>query len=147
MWYYPGSNSYFRRMKWVGILAAVVVIGSCFFPWVIIDSKNITISGIDASGTNYGKPGYFNLLMSAVYFALSLIPRIWAKRANLFFATLNLAWSFRNFILLAKCEGGVCPVRQPALSILLIASLVMLVMLILTPLAKQKKEPEESFAP
>ncbi|MCU7550340.1 hypothetical protein OCK74_14555 [Chitinophagaceae bacterium LB-8] len=133
-------------MKWVGILAAVVVIVSCFFPWVIIDSRNITISGIDASGTNYGKPGYFNFLLTAVYLILTLIPRIWAKRANLFFATLNLAWSFRNFILLAKCEGGECPVRQPALTILLVASIVMLVALILTPLAKQKKEPEESYS-
>jgi hypothetical protein len=134
-------------MKWVGILAAVLVIGSCFFPWVIIDSKNIIISGINASGTNYGKPGYFNMLLSAVYFALAFVPKIWSKRANLFFATLNFAWSFRNFILLAKCEGGECPDRQPALTVLLVASLIMLIALILTPLSsRQEAEPKESSA-
>ncbi len=130
-------------MKWVGILAAIAAIVSCFFPWVVIESKAIIISGIDASGTNYGKPGYMNLLLSGIFLILSFIPRIWAKRANLFFSTLNLAWSFRNFILLARCEGGECPSRQPALTILLIASIVMLIALTLTPLAtKQGKEPQ-----
>jgi hypothetical protein len=133
-------------MKWVGLLAAVTVIVSCFFPWVILDSKDILISGIDASGTNYGKPGYMNLLLSGIYFILTLVPKIWAKRTNLFFSTLNLAWSFRNFILLARCEGGECPSRQPALTILLIASIIMLIALILTPLStKQKEEPLESL--
>jgi hypothetical protein len=130
-------------MKWVGILAAISVIVSCFFPWVVIESKEIVISGIDASGTNYGKPGYLNLLLSGIFFILSFIPRLWAKRANLFFSTLNLAWSFRNFILLARCEGGECPSRQPALTILLIASIVMLVALTLTPLTtKQGQESQ-----
>lgn len=132
-------------MKWIGILAAMIVIGSCFFPWVIIDSKNIIISGIDASGTNFGKPGYFNFLLCAVYILLALIPKVWASRTNLFFSTLNLAWSFRNFILLARCEGGECPSRQPALVIILIASLIMLVVLLFTPLAtKSHEEPQES---
>ena len=119
-----------------------MVIVSCFFSWVVIESKEIVISGIEASGTNYGKPGYFNLLLSGIFFILSFIPRLWAKRANLFFSTLNLAWSFRNFILLARCEGGECPDRQPALTVLLVASLVMLVALVLTPLST--KESQES---
>lgn len=132
-------------MKWVGFLAALIVIGCCFFPWVIIDSKNLIISGIDATGTNYGKPGYFNILLSSVYLLFTLFPKVWAKRTNLFLSTLNLAWSFRNFILLAKCEGGDCPSRQPALTVLLIASLVMLVALLLTPLSRnQKTEPKEA---
>lgn len=127
-------------MKWVGILAAMIVIGSCFFPWVIIDSKNIIITGIDASGTNFGKPGYFNFLLCAVYVLLALIPKVWASRTNLFFSTLNLAWSFRNFILLARCEGGECPSRQPALVIILVASLLMLVALLFTPLSTKTHE-------
>lgn len=132
-------------MKWIGILAAMIVIGSCFFPWVIIDSKNIIITGVDASGTNFGKPGYFNFLLCSVYVLLALIPKVWASRTNLFFSTLNLAWSFRNFILLARCEGGECPSRQPALIVILVASLFMLVALLFTPLAtKSHEEPQES---
>jgi hypothetical protein len=135
-------------MKWVGILAAMIVIGSCFFPWVIIDSKNIIITGIDASGTNFGKPGYFNFLLCAVYVLLALIPKVWASRTNLFFSTLNLAWSFRNFILLARCEGGECPSRQPALVIILVASLLMLVALLFTPLStKTHEELQEPSSP
>jgi hypothetical protein len=130
-------------MKWVGILAAIVVIVSCFFPWVIIESKEIIISGIDASGTNYGKPGYFNLLLSSIFLILAVLPKMWARRTNLFIATLNLAWSFRNFILLARCEGGECPSRQPALTVLLVASFIMLIALVFTPLpTKLNREPD-----
>jgi hypothetical protein len=53
-----------RLMKWIGIAAAILLTISCFTPWVVIESKNITISGIDATGTNYGKPGYFHIIMA-----------------------------------------------------------------------------------
>ena len=130
-------------MKWVSILSAISVIICCFFPWVIIESKSIIISGVDSAGTNFGKPGYMNFFMAGIYFLLSWIPMLWAKRTNLFFAVMNLAWTFRNFILLGRCEGGECPVRQPALIIMLIASVVMLIALLFTPLsAKQGKETQ-----
>lgn len=126
-------------MKWVGILAALVVIISCFFPWIIIESKGILVTGVESGGTNFGKPGYMNFLLSGIFLILSLIPGSWTIRANLFTAGLNFAWSLRNFMLLARCEAGVCPERQTALYVLLIASLIMLVALIATPLATKKK--------
>lgn len=125
-------------MKWVGIIAALIVIGSCFFPWVIIESKDIVISGVESAGTNYGKPGYMNFLLCTVFLLLSFVSRSWSIRTNLFFAGLNFAWSVRNFIILARCEAGECPVRQPALYVLLIASIMMLIALFATPLAKDK---------
>jgi len=45
-------------------MAAILLVISCFTPWVFIASKNITVSGIDSAGTNFGKPGYFHLLMA-----------------------------------------------------------------------------------
>ena len=53
-----------RWMKWAGLAAAILLIVSCFSTWVTIISKNIIVSGVDATGTSYGKPGYFNLLMT-----------------------------------------------------------------------------------
>jgi hypothetical protein len=131
---------YFCSMKWVGIIAALIVIASCFFPWVIIESKGIVVTGVESGGTNYGKPGYMNFLLSGIFLVLSLVSRTWSIRVNLFIAGLNFAWSIRNFILLARCEAGECPERQTALYALLIASFIMLVALIGTPLASAKNK-------
>jgi hypothetical protein len=114
-----------KYLKWLGLLAAILLIASCFFPWVLIPSKNITITGIQSDGTNFGKPGYFNLLMTGLYILFALTPRVWAKRANLIVVALNMAWSLRNYFMVTACEGGECPDIQPALYILLISSIIM----------------------
>ncbi len=33
-----------RWMKWIGLAAAILLIISCFIPWVFIESKNITVT-------------------------------------------------------------------------------------------------------
>lgn len=114
-------------MKWIGLGAAVLLVVSCFTPWVIIESRNITVSGIDAGGTNYGKPGYFHFLMTAFFLSFHFIPRVWAKRANLPVLALNLGWAFRNFFIISACQGGECPVKQNGIWLVLLASLLMLV--------------------
>lgn len=108
-------------------MAAILLIVSCFTPWVIIESQNITVSGIDATGTTYGKPGYLHFILASLYIIFSLIPRLWAKRANLPVVAINTAWVIRNFLLVAVCRGGECPNRQLGLWLLLLASAIMLV--------------------
>ena len=53
-----------KYMKWIGLAAAVLLIVSCFTPWVIIASQNIVVSGVDATGTNYGLNGIAGIEMS-----------------------------------------------------------------------------------
>jgi len=115
-----------RYFKWIGLAAALLLIISCFTPWLTIASRNIVISGIDATGTNYGKPGYFNLLMTVCFIFFTLVPRVWAKRANLLVVALNLGWVIRNFIILPKCEGGECPEKQAGIYLMLVAGILML---------------------
>ncbi|MES1220926.1 MAG: hypothetical protein ABUT20_35835, partial [Bacteroidota bacterium] len=93
-----------RWMKWTGVVAALILIISCFIPWVLIESKNIAVSGVDATGTNFGKPGYFHLGMCFLFLVLSFIQRIWAKRTNLFVTALNLGWAIRNYFIISACE-------------------------------------------
>ena len=116
-----------RYMKWIGLAAAVVLAVSCFTPWMVIGSWNITVSGIDATGTSFGKPGYFHFVMAAFFIFFTLVQRIWAKRANLLIVALNLAWAIRNFFIIAGCEGGECPVKRTGLYLALLSSLLMLV--------------------
>lgn len=115
-----------KKMKWIGVMAAVLLIVSCFTPWVIIESKGITVSGIDATGTNYGKPGYFHFIFSFFFLLFTFIQKIWAKRFNLLVVAVNVAWAAKNYFLLTACAGGECPVSQIGLWLMLFTSGVML---------------------
>lgn len=115
-----------RYMKWIGLAAALLLIAACFSPWVVIESHQLTISGIDATGTNFGKPGYLHLVLVAFFLLFHFIPKLWAKRANLPVVALNSAWAIRNFFLIATCRGGECPERQFGMYMLLLSSLLML---------------------
>lgn len=116
-----------RYMKWIGFAAGVLLIVSCFTPWVFIASRNMTISGIDATGTNFGKPGYFHFLCAFFFLLFNFIPKIWAKRSNLLVAALNIAWAIRNFFVIAACQGGECPEKKAGLYFVLFASVSMLI--------------------
>ena len=115
-----------RWMKWTGLASAILLIISCFLTWVTISSKNIVVSGVDAAGTSFGKPGYFNLLMTFFFIVCTLLPKVWAKRINLLFTAMNLAWAIRNYFLISACQGGECPEKHTGLFLLLVASLLML---------------------
>lgn len=114
-------------MKWFGVLAAVLLIVSCFLPWASIESKNITISGVESAGTRFGKPGYFHFLMSALFLVLSFIRRIWAKRLNLLIVAMNFAWALRNYFVIPSCEAGECPEKQTGIYLIALSSIIMLV--------------------
>jgi len=132
-------------MKWIGIVAAITLIISCFMTWVVVQSKNITVSGVDATGTNFGKPGYFHLIMVAFFLVFSLLPRAWAKRANLLVAALNMAWAIRNYFLVTTCRGGDCPEKHIAIYLILFTSLLMLAASMFPDLKQTQKgrQPEE----
>ncbi|MEO5945607.1 MAG: hypothetical protein ABIP79_02235 [Chitinophagaceae bacterium] len=114
-------------MKWIGLTAGILLIIACFTPWVFIASRNITISGVEATGTSFGKPGYFHLLCAFFFLLFHFIPRIWAKRSNLLVAALNMAWAIRNFFVIAACQGGECPEKKIGLYLASFASVVMLI--------------------
>ncbi len=113
-------------MKWIGLAAAVLLIVSCFGPWVYIEIANITVRGVDSGGTNYGKPGYFHLAFVFLFLIFSFIPRIWAKQWNLLVTAINLGWGIRNFFKLSACEAGECPVRKWGLYLMMLASILLL---------------------
>ena len=116
-----------RYMKWVGLFAVILLIVSCFLPWVIIPSKNIVVSGIDSTGTNFGKPGYTHFVLSFFFIIFHFIPRLWAKRSNLLVVALNIAWAIRNYFIISMCREGDCPEKQLGLWLVLLASVLILV--------------------
>jgi hypothetical protein len=117
-----------KHSQVVGFLLALVVLGSCFFPWVIIESKQLTISGFHTKGTNFGRPGLFIFFTAGLALLFFLINKIWAKRLNVFVTTFCFAWSVSKYLMLSACYAGECPEKQIALYVLVFASAIMMVM-------------------
>jgi len=116
-----------RYMKWVGLVAVILLVVSCFLPWVSIISKNIVVSGIDSTGTNFGKPGYTHFVLSVFFIIFHFIPKLWAKRTNLLVVALNIAWAIRNYFIISMCREGECPEKQIGLWLVMFASVLMLI--------------------
>lgn len=127
------------RSQWIALLAAIVLAIACFIPWSFIASQQLTLSGVDTTGTRYGKPAYNHFILDALILVLTLIPRIWAKRLNLLTGVLNLGWAIRNFLLFGRCEAGDCPERQIGLYLALAASII-LMLTILFPQIELKED-------
>lgn len=135
----------------IGSLSALAVIVACFLVWITIPGLDLKITGFASEGTRFGKPGLVNCFMSGIALILFCIPRIWAKRANLFFAGFNLAWAIRNYILLTSCQGGECPKKQAGIYLLMGASIVLISMAVFPdfPLDEEKRSlpNEENINP
>lgn len=128
-----------RYMKWIGLLAIILLVVSCFSPWVIIPSKNIVVTGVDSTGTNFGKPGYVHFILGFFFIVFHFIPKLWAKRINLLIVALNIAWAIRNYLIISMCRTGECPEKQIGLWLVLAASVLMLIAA-LFPAIKLKDE-------
>ena len=116
-----------RYMKWIGLFSVLLLVVSCFLPWVIIASQNIIVSGVDATGTNFGKPGYAHFVLGFFFIIFHFIPKLWAKRVNLLIVALNLAWTVRNYFIISMCREGECPEKQIGLWLVVAASALMLI--------------------
>ncbi len=115
-----------KYSKWIGLASALMLIIAAFLPWVRIESQHIVISGVDASGTNYGKPAYIHFVLLFFFIVFTIVPRLWAKRGNLFVVALNTAWALRNFLVIGTCKAGECPIRETGFYLMLLASSLML---------------------
>jgi hypothetical protein len=130
-----------RYMKWIGLFGIVLLVVSCFMPWVFIASKNITVTGVDSTGTNFGKPAYFHFFFGFFFLIFHLVPRLWAKRVNLIIVALNTAWAVRNYFIVSSCRVGECPEKQAGLFLVIIACAIML-LAALFPDIELKEEKE-----
>lgn len=116
-----------RWIKWTGVMAAAVLVYACFQPWVIITWKNITVTGVDTAGTNFGKPAYVHFFLSFLFLVFSFLRSVLAKRLNLAVTAINLAWAIRNFFIVGLCRAGECPEKQVSLYLVVVTSLLMMI--------------------
>jgi hypothetical protein len=131
-----------KYSQWIGVAAAALVICACFLPWAFFPDLQQEFTGFYSAGNIYGKPGKVMVFFSVIEIALFLIPRVWAKRANLFFAALGFAFGVKSFILFSACYRGICPGRRVGLFVMAGGALIALVASCLPVLpVKTEKDP------
>lgn len=128
----------------IGTLASLLVIGICFFPWIEVPLHHIIVSGWYGkinNELNFGQQGISHTLFCVLMIILFQVPRIWAKRTNIFIAALHLGWAFKNYLIFSMCRLGECPVVKPALYLLLFSAFLIQVMTFLPQLEINKEVP------
>jgi len=123
----------------IGIVLCLLLIGSCYLPWALIPNINFEATGMNSERLGYGKPGLMHLILSVINIVLFLVPKVGAKRANLFVTAINFAWGIRNFTLYSTCSAGDCPIRRWGLYASLLLAVGIFVMSML-PTIKVKRE-------
>ena len=122
-----------KILHWLGLAAGIVLIFSCFMPWVyfadphIVEEANRTFTGFYSYLNNYGKPGKFLVLIGIIFLTLMILPKIWAKRTNLFVCALGVGYAVKTYILFVSCYNAYCPEKRIGIFLMLVATIVMLI--------------------
>lgn len=130
-----------KYSKWIGLVAAIILIISCFLPWAYYPDLDKTFNGFFSEGNVYGKPGKVFVFFAIMTIFLFLVPRVWAKRLNMLLCILILAFTIKTYILFTSCYRGICPFKKEGLYILMVSSLIILIAAVL-PDMKLKERVE-----
>lgn len=116
-----------KNSQWLGIGAALLVIAACFMPWAYFPDLREEFTGFFSEQNRYGRPGKVLIFFCGVEIIFFLIPRVWAKRANIFVSAVCFAWGIKSYILYSGCYRGTCPERRVGIFLVLGGSLIALV--------------------
>lgn len=121
-----------KYLHWIGLAACLTLIISCFLPWAyyadpqIVHEAGRTFTGFYSFHNQYGKPGKFLVMLGALTFICMLLPKIWAKRTNLFICALLVAYAVSKFIKFGSCYNNYCPQKLFGLYLMLACTVIML---------------------
>ena len=131
----------------IGLLACILLVVSCFLPWMYYADPHIateaqrTFTGFSTYQNQYGKPGKLLLLIAIIIFVFMLLPKIWAKRANLFIAALGVGYAVKTYVLFTSCYNAYCPEKKAGIFIMLLSMIILLIAALFPDLAlKQEKK-------
>ncbi len=137
---------YIRGMKysqWMGVAGALLIIAASFMPWAYFPDLQKEFTGFFSEHNRYGRPGKVLIFLSVIQIFLFLIPRVWAKRANLFVGAVAFAWGVKSYILYSACYRGTCPERRVGIFLVLGGALITLAASLLSDLpVKDTSRPE-----
>ncbi len=114
-----------KILYWLGRICCILLIVACFMPWAYYNDLSIsaeaqkTFTGFYSYQNYYGKPGKFLSIFAALSLFLKIMPKIWAKRVDLFVCAIAMAYGLKSFFEYKGVYGSVVPVLQPGLFLML----------------------------
>ncbi len=121
-----------RLLHILGLIACIVMIVACFMPWTyypndlsIPTEAERTFTGFSTFKNYYGRPGKFLVVFAAMSLVLKLLPKIWAKRTDLFMCAVVLAYTLRCYFEFTGNYNGITPIAKPGIYMLLFSAIVM----------------------
>ena len=133
-----------KYSQWIGVGAALLLMAACFMPWAYYPDLDKVFTGFFSELNRYGKPGKVLIFFCVIEIILFLLPKIWAKRANILVAGMAIAFSVKSFILYSACYKGICPERRVGLWLVLIASVITVIAALTPDLPVKTEQPEPS---
>jgi hypothetical protein len=128
-----------KYFNFVGAAAASILILACFLPWTYYPDLDKTFTGFFSEGNAYGRPGKVFLFLCIPAILFFIIPKIWAKRANMLLGALILAYSIKTYILFTSCYRGDCPGKKLGIYLVLFLPVLIIVATLVSDL-KEKTE-------
>ena len=115
-----------KILHWIGLAACILISVSCFMPWAYYATLNEEFTGFFSEQNHYGKPGVFIIFLAVFIFIFMLLPKIWAKRANLFLAALQISYAVKTYILFTSCYNAYCPEKRIGIYIMLFSAILIM---------------------
>ena len=123
----------------LGLFFAILLVVSCFLPWAFYPDLREYFTGFFSEQNIYGHPAKPLIFLAVVMSLFFIIPRVWAKRANIFIGILLIAFGLKSFILFSACYHGICPEKKYGI-FLMVVSCFGMVCCALMPDGKVKDE-------
>lgn len=131
-----------KYSQFIGIVAALAIIGICYLPWVYVPGINITLSGANGKvdqHLTFGRQIIPHSVLSILVIIFFLIPKVWAKRTNLFIGFISFSWAIKNYIIFSMCRQGICPEKKMGLYLLIIFAIIVQACTLLPKLTIKQK--------
>jgi magnesium-transporting ATPase (P-type) len=115
-----------KILHWIGLAACILLTISCFMNWAYYPDLQQHFTGFYSEQNHYGKPAVFLITLAVIIFIFMLLPKIWAKRANLFLSALEISYAAKTYILFTSCYNTYCPQKEAGIYIMLFSTILIM---------------------
>lgn len=119
------------------LISALLLVGSAFLPWVYIHRVDLTITGYNDGGLDYGDRGKFQIFLAVLSLLLYFVGREWSIITAIVLSVLNLAFAASHFWVY-RPDGGAALSHLYGLYINVAACAAVLGGMLVTPIPKKR---------
>jgi hypothetical protein len=134
-----------KYLQRIGLIACLVLVVACFMPWTYHADLKETFTGFYSHDNHYGKPGLFLTGIAVIAFAFMYIPKVWAKRINLFVCAVGVGYAIKSYTLFTSCYNAYCPEKRTGIFLIMICTVIMLAASVFPDLKIKDKKHQDNL--